>query len=127
MHGALDLNVWRVLYNNSNKTEAKITLPYLVLSWVKVVYLLPLFSCCSGCGATGEKKKIAKGILQMIVTFLDGGNEENDDKYEPEYMRVGPKQFSTVREVTLCNIHHGSTLPSQKQCLKKTTICPFRR
>jgi hypothetical protein len=59
------------------------TLPYLVLSWVKVVHLPPLF-CCSGCVVTGGKKKMTvEDILQMIITLLDGWNEENGDKYQP--------------------------------------------
>jgi len=59
------------------------TLPYLVLSWANVVYLPTLLSCCSGCVATKRKVNV-KDILQMFVMFLDGGNEENDDKYQPE-------------------------------------------
>jgi hypothetical protein len=31
-----------------------------------------------------RKKMNVKDILQTIVTLLDGGNEENDDKYQPE-------------------------------------------
>ena len=69
--------------DNSNKTEAKTTLPYLVLGWANVVYFRKLFSCCSGCVAA-EREMNVKDILQTIVTLLGGGNEENDDKYQAE-------------------------------------------
>ena len=79
---------------------------YVVLSWPNVFYLRTLFSCCSGCAARKRKVHV-KDILQMIVMLLDGGNEENDKKYQPKYLRVGPKQFSTDFIVVLkpCNLY----------------------
>jgi hypothetical protein len=68
--------------DNSNKTKAKMTLPNLVLSWVNVVYLPPIFSCCSGY-VTTKRKMTVKDTRLMIVTLLAGGNEENDDKSQP--------------------------------------------